>query len=61
MLGFETFILQYRYYFLRVRGTDRKTQSPFKDIAHIGGGEVNPISENGKESILSKIEALYFV
>merc|ERR1712002_182346 len=32
ILGFETYILYYPYYFLRVRGTDRKTQSPFKWI-----------------------------
>ena len=29
ILGFETYNLNYPYYFLRVRGTDRKTQSPF--------------------------------
>ena len=29
-LGFESFILYYHYYFLRARGTNRKTQSPFK-------------------------------
>ena len=28
LLGFETYIQYYPYYFLRVRGTDRKTQSP---------------------------------
>ena len=32
ILGFETYNLYYPYYFLRVRGTDRKTQSPFKWI-----------------------------
>ena len=32
ILGFETYILCYPCYFLRVRGTDRKTQSPFKWI-----------------------------
>ena len=30
ILGFETYILSYHYYLLRVRGTERKTQSPFK-------------------------------
>ena len=30
ILGFETYILYYHYYFLRARGTNRKTQSPFK-------------------------------
>ena len=29
ILGFETCILFYPHYFLRVRGTDRMTQSPF--------------------------------
>ena len=29
ILGFETCILYYPHYFLRVRGTDRMTQSPF--------------------------------
>ena len=29
LLGFETCILYYPHYFLRVRGTDRITQSPF--------------------------------
>ena len=28
ILGFKTYILYYPYYFLRVRGKDRKTQSP---------------------------------
>ena len=37
ILGFETYILYYPYYFLRVRGTDRKTQSPFKWIFFIEG------------------------
>ena len=32
ILGFETCILYYPHYFLRVRGTDRMTQSPFKWI-----------------------------
>ena len=32
ILGFETYNLYYPYYFLRVRGTDRKTQTPFKWI-----------------------------
>ena len=30
ILGFETYILYYHYYFLRARGTNRKTESPFK-------------------------------
>ena len=32
ILDFETYNLNYPYYFLRVRGKDRKTQSPFKWI-----------------------------
>ena len=31
-LGLETYNLYYPYYFLRVRGTNRKTQTPFKGI-----------------------------
>jgi len=34
ILGFETYILQFPYYFLRVRGKDIKTLSPFKWIFH---------------------------
>ena len=37
ILGFETYNLYYPYYFLRVKGTDRKTQSPFKWIFFIEG------------------------
>ena len=37
ILGFETYIFYYPFYFLRVRGTDRKTQSPFKWIFFIAG------------------------
>ena len=29
--------------------TSKKQNSIFKDIAQIGGGEVNPMSKNGKE------------
>ena len=32
ILGFETYIFYYPFYFLRVRGTYRKTQSPLKWI-----------------------------
>ena len=35
----------------KIRGDVQKKPSIFKDIAHIGGGEVNPISKNGKEII----------
>ena len=38
ILGFEIYILYYPYYFLRVRGTDRKTQSPSKWILFYGRG-----------------------
>ena len=31
-LGFETYILHYPYYFLRVRGIDRKTKSPIPQV-----------------------------
>ena len=37
ILGFKTYNLYYPNYFLRVRGTDRKTQSPFIWIFKIEG------------------------
>ena len=37
ILSFETYILYYPYYFLRVRDTDKNTQSPFKWIIFIKG------------------------
>ena len=32
IVGVESYILYYPYYFLKVRGTDRKTQSPFPQV-----------------------------
>ena len=32
ILGFETYILSYHYYLLRVRGTERETHRPFPEV-----------------------------
>ena len=39
-----------------LRGTLKKTNSIFKDMVHIGGREVNPISKNLKRNdVLTKV------
>ena len=59
ILGFETYNLYYPYYFLRVRGTDRKTQSPFKWIFLIEGILQIPLWARLSNKSY-KIECFYF-
>ena len=42
-------ILRFSRVFEWLRGDVKKTNSIFKDIVQIGGGEVNPMSKIGKE------------